>query len=69
MGEIKKEEEEGQFKDDRASHAYQEHVNMKYVFMSYCRHEEYTRYCQFTYKFREVYKSHIFTTHLILDWW
>ena len=45
MAEIKKEEEEGQF---RASHAYQEPVNTKYIFTSYCRHEEYTKYCQLT---------------------
>ena len=63
MGEIKKEEEEGQFKDDRASHAYQEHVNMKYVFMSYCRHEEYTRYCQFTLQVqRGLQVTHIYNT-------
>ena len=43
--EIKEVEEEGQF---RARHAYQEPVNMKYIFTSYCRHEEYTKYCQLT---------------------
>ena len=46
--EIKKEGEEGQF---RASRAYQECVNIKYMFMSYCRHEEYIKYCQSTLKF------------------
>jgi len=67
VGEIKKEDKEGQFKDDRASHEYQEHVNMM-CSSATADMKSILGTVNLPYKFREVYKSHIFTTiHLTPD--